>query len=204
MRQEQQIGSFSLDILARETNEDVTVAIENQLEWTDHGHLGQLLTYAAGCDARIAIWVATEFQYEHAEALHRLNQWVGTNIRFYGIKVEAIKRTEGSEVEPRLRKVVYPGGWHKDLTLPTPPPPPPEIQQYRAFFEPLIANLLGSGMSFANSYNQAWDYHDRFFPSGFDKDIGYTASLGGKVSPGSAFISERGTALISTIRCSTS
>ena len=58
VQQEQQIGSFSLDILARETNENVMVAIENQLEWTDHSHLGQLLTYAAGCDASIAIWVA--------------------------------------------------------------------------------------------------------------------------------------------------
>ena len=45
------------------------VAIENQLEWTDTHHLGQLITYATGCEARIAVWVATEFRYEYAVAL---------------------------------------------------------------------------------------------------------------------------------------
>ena len=170
VKQEQQVGSFSLDILARETDEDVTVAIENQLEWTDHGHLGQLLTYAAGCDAHIGIWVAPDFQYEHAEALHRLNEWAGTNIRFYGVKVEVVRRHDTAPLEPRLRRVVYPGGWDKGLTLPQPPPPDPEIEKNRIFFEPLIANLLGSG--FADSSRRLWGSFDRLFPSSFDKEMG--------------------------------
>ena len=69
------IGPYFLDILARETREDVKVAIENQLEETNLHHLGQLLTYATGCGAHIAIWVAPEFGYEHAQALHLLNEW---------------------------------------------------------------------------------------------------------------------------------
>ena len=170
LKQEQQIGIFSLDILARETNEDVMVAIENQLEWTDHSHLGQLLTYAAGCDARIAIWVAPDFQYEHAEALHRLNHWAGTNIRFYAVKVEVVRTSDSESLEPRLRRVVYPFGWDKDLTLPQPPPPDPEIEKNRIFFEPLIANLLGS--SFTASSRRLWGSFDRLFPSSFDKEMG--------------------------------
>ena len=177
VRQEKQVGSFSLDILAREVNEDVLVAIENQLEWTDHGHLGQLLTYAAGCDARIAIWVADEFQREHAKALHRLNQWAGANIRFYGVKVDVTQRTNNGELEPRFHRVVYPYGWDDDLTLPWPPPPDPEIQRYRDFFGPLISKLMGPEMNFADSCRQAWWHKDRFFSSSFDKDIGYVASL---------------------------
>ena len=177
VRQEKQVGSFSLDILAREVNENVMVAIENQLEWTDHIHLGQLLTYAAGCDARIAIWVADEFQPEHAEALHKLNQWAGSNVRFYGLKVDVVQRPDSDELEPRFHRVVYPYGWDKALTLPWPPPVNPEIQQYKTFFGPLIATLMGPEMKFAASCRQAWWYKDRFFPSSFDTDIGYVASL---------------------------
>ena len=86
------IGPYFLDILARETREDAKVAIENQLEETNLHHLGQLLTYATGCGAHIAIWVAPEFGYEHAQALHLLNEWTNGRIRFYGVKVEVIKK----------------------------------------------------------------------------------------------------------------
>ena len=116
VQQEAPIGPFSLDILAREAERGVIVAIENQLEETDLTHLGQLLTYATGCGAHVAIWVAPYFGYEHAQALHRLNEWSSERIRFYGVKVDVV-REEGSELTPRLRKVVYPGGWDKNLTL---------------------------------------------------------------------------------------
>ena len=179
VQQEQQIGSFSLDILARETNEEVTVAIENQLEWTDHSHLGQLLTYAAGCDARIAIWVAADFQYEHAEALHKLNQWAGSNIRFYGVKVEVFRSAATNSLKPVLRRIVSPDGWDKKLTLPTPPSENPEIPRYRDFFLPVISQLQqvhpGIGAS-----RRAFDYRDRLFPSSFHEEIGYVASFEGE------------------------
>ena len=178
MQQEQQVGSFSLDILARETNENVTVAIENQLEWTDHSHLGQLLTYAAGCDARIAIWVAADFQYEHAEALHKLNNWAGSNIRFYGVKVKVVRSASGDSLKPELLRIVSPDGWDKGLTLPTPPPENPEIPRYRDFFLPVTFRLQGLASGFWAS-RQAFDYRDRFFPSSFDKEIGYVASFEG-------------------------
>ena len=177
VQQEQQVGSFSLDILAREADEDVTVAIENQLEWTDHSHLGQLLTYAAGCKAQIAIWVAAEFQHEHAEALHWLNQWAGTNVRFYGVKVEVVKETEDGRLQPRLHKVVYPGGWNKGLTLSQPPPPNPEIERCERFFGPLIAKVPEA--DFPPPPRRLYGFQDRFYPSGFDREIGYAVSLAG-------------------------
>ena len=75
---EVQVGSMYLDILAKERDTGALVAIENQLEETDLGHLGQLLTYATGHDARVAIWVAPAFYHEYAQALHKLNQWTAT------------------------------------------------------------------------------------------------------------------------------
>ena len=90
---EKQVGSMYLDILAREADTGGLVAIENQLEETDLGHLGQLLTYATGLDAHVAIWVATDFYDEYAQALHKLNRWTRVSVRFYGVKVEVVRRS---------------------------------------------------------------------------------------------------------------
>lgn len=140
------IGPYFLDILARETGEDVKVAIENQLEETNLQHLGQLLTYATGCGAHIAIWVAPEFGYEHAQALHLLNEWTNGRIRFYGVKVEVIKKAGAVCPEPRFREVVYPGGWNKKATLP-PDVMPLSRRQYHEFFQPIIMELSGGVFS---------------------------------------------------------
>ena len=75
---------YTLDILAKETSSGSYVAIENQLEWTDFDHLGRMLAYASGSGSRIAIWVAPDFVFEHAQVLNQLNEWSGPNARFYG------------------------------------------------------------------------------------------------------------------------
>ena len=178
IQEEQQVGPFSLDIMAREADEGVIIAIENQLEWTDTGHLGQLLTYAAGCGAHIAIWVAPDFRYEHAQALHRLNEWTGERIRFYGVKVEVVRKTGDSSLEARFQKVVYPGGWDKDITQPPGQTESPEARKHREFFQPLIDELLREG--FAEKAIQYYGRAGRFFPSRLHPYIGYAASLGEK------------------------
>ncbi len=99
---EEPVGPFSLDILAKDVNSGALVAIENQLEWTDHGHLGQLLTYAAGCDAGLAVWITPWLRNEHGEALNQLNRWTSGSIKFYGVEVEAV-RTGKSLPKPRFR-----------------------------------------------------------------------------------------------------
>ncbi len=174
LQSEVPIGPYFLDILARETREDVKVAIENQLEETNLHHLGQLLTYATGCGAHIAIWVAPEFGYEHAQALHLLNEWTNERIRFYGVKVEVIKKAGALFPEPRFREVVYPGGWNKALTLPS-----GEMsltkRQHHEFFQPIVSKLLADG--FADSAHLNFWYADRIFPSRIHKKIGYAVSL---------------------------
>ena len=168
---------YYCDILARETNKNVLVAIENQLEWTDFSHLAQTLIYSAGLDARIAIWVAPEFRHESAQVLDWLNEWTRDEIEFYGVKVK-ITKTGDSFDEPSFHKVVWPGGCDKESTLPPVPGMDPRVQQYYDFFQPLIADLLGE--SFADKAVQYYGHTGRFFPSGLDRDIGYAASLGGK------------------------
>ena len=168
------VGPYFLDILARDADNGVKVAIENQLEETDLHHLGQLLTYATGCDAQVAVWVAPEFCYEHAQALHRLNEWTKENIRFFGLKVEVFKKAGGGDLEPRFRKVVYPGGWNKEATLPSGEMPATK-RRYYEFFQPLITKLIGEG--FADKAVNHWGHPGRLFPSGFDEETGYAVSF---------------------------
>lgn len=171
---EQSVGPYWLDILARETVADVLVAIENQLEWTDTHHLGQLLNYTAGCDTRIGIWVAPEFCYEHAQALHWLNQWTAGKVSFYAVKIEAVRSTSESEPEARFHRVVWPGGWDKEATLPS---NPPRGVEYETFFRPLIARLMNTGFADESPYRR-FDHLDRSFDSCID-GISYSVSLEG-------------------------
>ena len=178
---EKQVGPMYLDILAREADTGGLVAIENQLEESDLGHLGQLLTYATGLDAYVGIWVAPAFYHEFAQALHKLNQWTRDGIRFYCVKIELVSE-DGGEPEPRFRTVVRPGEWRRDRTLP-PYAKSARAQQHDDFFRPLIEKLIPG---FADKAIQRFWHGDRFFPSHTHKAAGYGVAL---ESDGGAWVS---------------
>lgn len=82
------VGPFAADILAKDVGTGHYVVIENQLEKTDHDHLGKAITYASVLDASAIVWIATEFTEEHQKALDWLNDNTSTDIGFYGVILE--------------------------------------------------------------------------------------------------------------------
>lgn len=89
--QERAVGPFRADILCKDIGTDRWVLIENQLERTDHTHLGQLLTYASGLDAVTIVWIAARFTEEHRSTLDWLNKITNESFRFFGLEVELWK-----------------------------------------------------------------------------------------------------------------
>lgn len=105
VEKEKDIGSFSADIVAADESEQ-KVVIENQLEKTDHDHLGKILTYISNIDAKIAIWISSNPRPEHERAIDWLNE-TGSDINFYLVKVEAYK-IGNSEPAPKFTVIAGP------------------------------------------------------------------------------------------------
>ena len=82
------VGPYSADILAKDAGTGKYVVIENQLEKTNHDHLGKAITYASVLDASTIIWVATDFTEEHKKALDWLNDHTSEEVAIYGVQVE--------------------------------------------------------------------------------------------------------------------
>ena len=135
------VGNYRLDILAHDDNR--AVAIENQLEETDHTHLGQLLTYMAGRDARVVVWIAGEFKDEHREALDLLNRLTDEETEFFGVVVE-VMQIDDSNPAPHFRVVSAPNDWGKQIRTTDTPGESELNQRYRKFFQDLV-DQLGQG-----------------------------------------------------------
>jgi hypothetical protein len=108
---EKSVGTFNVDILAEDSAGN-SVIIENQLEKTDHDHLGKLITYATNLEAKIAIWISSNPRTEHIMAISWLNE--STPIDFYLLKVEAVKIGD-SEPAPLFYIIVGPSEESKDI-----------------------------------------------------------------------------------------
>ena len=108
------VGPFEADILCRDTVTDKQVVIENQLEPTDHKHLGQLLTYAPGLNAVTAIWIAEHFRDEHRAALDWLNQITPEDFSFFGLEIE-LWRIGDSPMAPKFNVISHPNSWQKTV-----------------------------------------------------------------------------------------
>lgn len=114
---EASVGSFNLDILAEDSNER-KVVIENQLNITDHGHLGKLLTYASGYNAEIIILIAKDIRDEHKQTIDWLNEHTDENINFFAIKME-LWQIEDSLYAPKFQIICKPNAWTKIMRAST-------------------------------------------------------------------------------------
>ena len=114
---EAEVGTFRLDVHARDTGSQSDVVIENQFGQTDHSHLGQILTYAGGFDADVVVWIAENFRDEHREALDFLNHRTGEDTQFFGVEVELWK-IDGSRPAVNFKLVSTPNECRKSNVRP--------------------------------------------------------------------------------------
>jgi hypothetical protein len=113
--QETSVGPFRADILCKDTASDDWVLIENQLEPTDHTHLGQLLTYAAGLEAATIVWVAEIFTAEHRATLDWLNGITDDQFSFFGLEIELWRIKGCPQVAPKFNIVSQPNDWTRTI-----------------------------------------------------------------------------------------
>jgi len=113
VQREKEVGNFSLDLLC-EDQEGNKVIIENQLDKTNHDHLGKLLTYLVNLDAKTAIWITPDPRQEHEKVIDWLNESTPGDISFYLIKVEAVKVGE-SPLAPLFSIISSPSEQSKEI-----------------------------------------------------------------------------------------
>ena len=109
---EHAVGTFSLDLLGRIPGSDEVLIVENQLEESDHKHLGQLLTYAGGTEAHNIVWIATSFREEHRSAVDWLNENTNEGVRFFAVEISAVQ-IGNSPPAPLFNVVAKPNDWGK-------------------------------------------------------------------------------------------
>jgi hypothetical protein len=111
---EHSVGSFNVDIYCENQQTGKKVIIENQLERTDHDHLGKIITYGAGVDASHIIWIVSEVREEHQSAIEWLNRITNENVNFFLIKMELWK-IGNSEPAPIFNIIEQPNNWNKNI-----------------------------------------------------------------------------------------
>ncbi len=125
--QEKSVGPFRADILCKDTATGHWVLIENQIERTDHTHLGQLLTYAAGLKAVTIVWIAAQFTDEHRAALDWLNEVTNEEVNFFGLEIE-LWRIGDSPAAPKFNVISQPNEWFHKVSLPSTATPTNQLQ----------------------------------------------------------------------------
>lgn len=111
---ESSVGDFNVDIFATETGTDRKIIIENQLEDTNHDHLGKIITYASGKSADIIIWVVKRAREEHRSAIEWLNNHTDENIAFFLLEIK-LYQIGNSDIAVKFEVVEKPNDWTKEI-----------------------------------------------------------------------------------------
>lgn len=113
IERESQVGGFSADLYAEEAGTDNKIIIENQLEDTNHDHLGKIITYASGKNAKYVIWIVKSARDEHRQAIEWLNTHTDDEINFFLLEIE-LWRIGESLPAPKFNIVVRPNEWARE------------------------------------------------------------------------------------------
>jgi len=110
IEREKSVGKYNVDIYAQVVDDGRTIVIENQLQDSDHDHLGKAIAYAAGVDADIIVWLAPAFNDEHRDAMQWLNENTREGIDLFAIRLE-VWRIESSPPAVRFNAIEQPSEW---------------------------------------------------------------------------------------------
>jgi hypothetical protein len=157
---EHPVGDFSLDLKGYDVTNGGVVIVENQLERSNHTHLGQIITYAAGTDPTTIVWVTTEFRPEHRAAIDWLNQRTDENTRMFGVVIRVVK-IGNSQAAPNFELVAQPNDWEKRVkkaNSSTPGEVSATVRQYRQFWETVLeqVRLKHANWTRATTTAQSW------------------------------------------------
>jgi hypothetical protein len=154
-RAEAPVGRYSADIFARNPRDGSTVLIENQLEVSDHTHLGQIMTYLTGLEAQTIVWVAPNFREEHRSAIKWLNEHTVDPFAFFAVRVRVV-RIGDSAMAPLFEVLEQPNGWDRrlqEVARETKEASP--IASFRkAFWAHMAARQPASGFKFGSMSSQ--------------------------------------------------
>ena len=130
------VEQFSADILARIPADNSLVLIENQLENTDHTHLGQILTYLAGLETQTVIWIARGFQEPHLSAIRWLNQHTADPFAFFAVRVKVVRIGDdvSAPVAPLFEVLERPSQWDRQVHASQQRSDSDEIRKFRQDF----------------------------------------------------------------------
>lgn len=155
---EARTGKYSVDILAEEEATGRKIIIENQLEKTDHDHLGKIITYASGYDAEYVVWIVKAANEEHRQAMEWLNDHTDTNLHFFLIRLE-LWQINDSPPAVKLNTIVKPNEWTKTIRERARSEELTETKLMQLSFWELykeVSNEHGAGLGKRKPYPQHW------------------------------------------------
>ena len=108
------VGAYRCDIICKDELTGKSVLIENQLEQTNHDHLGKIITYASGLDASVVVWIVAEAREEHASAIEWLNKHTDDDLAFFLLEVHAY-RIGDSDPAPMFKVIEQPNDFVRSV-----------------------------------------------------------------------------------------
>lgn len=151
---EAQVGEFRGDILATGP-EGQSVLIENQLEWSDHSHLGQIMTYLAGLDARVVVWIARDFTEPHLSAIQWLNRHTEHEFAFFAVKLRVVTIAD-SPLAPIFEVIEKPNHWERQVREEFTGSRAENVKRYREFWTHYARRHPGDGVKANHGSANAW------------------------------------------------